>query len=222
MKTDNQIQKDVMDELKWQPELNSSEIGVAVKNGVVTLSGEVDTYLKKLAAEKAVKKISGVKAIAEDIQIGVSPAYNKTDAEIAAAVVNALKWHTGVQDEKIKIKVENGYVTLDGEAEWEYQRNNAKAAIQNLTGVRGVYNLISLKPRISAADIENKIMSAFKRNAATDAEKITAEVIGNKVILHGTVRSLVEKDDAINAAWYGPGVTSVESRLEIEEPEYAF
>jgi osmotically-inducible protein OsmY len=222
MKTDNQIQKDVMDELKWQPELNSSEIGVAVKNGVVTLSGLVDTFSKKLAAEKATKKIVGVKAIAEDIQIGVSPADNKTDAEIAAAVLNALRWHTGVQDEKIKIKVENGFVTLDGEVEWEYQRNNAKVAIQNLAGVRGVFNLISLKARVTPSDIENKIMLAFKRNAATEAERITAEVIGSKVILHGTVRSLAEREDAVNATWYAPGVNAVESKLQIEEPEFAF
>lgn len=222
MKSDNQIQKDVMEELKWQPELNAAEIGVAVKKGVVTLSGQVDSYSKKLAAEKATKKIAGVKAIAEDIQIGVSPTYNKTDAEIAAAILNALKWHTGVQDEKIKIKVENGFVTLDGEVDWEYQRNNAKVAIQNLSGVRGVYNLITLKTRTSPSDVENRIMAAFKRNAATDADKITAEVIGNKVILHGIVRSLAEKDDAVNAAWYAPGISSVESRLQIEAPEFAF
>jgi osmotically-inducible protein OsmY len=222
MKSDNQIQKDVMEELKWQPELNSSEIGVAVKNGVVTLSGQVDSFSKKLAAERAAKKIPGVKAIAEDIQIGVSPAYNKTDAEIAEAVLNALKWHTGVQDEKIKIKVEDGYVTLDGVAEWEYQRNNAKVAIQNLAGVRGVFNLITLKPRISAADIENKIMSAFKRNEASDAERITAEVNGSKVVLRGTVRSLSEKEDAETAAWCAPGVSSVTNRLVIEVPEFVF
>src|SRR3569833_1197523 len=121
MKTDIQIQQDVMDELKWQPFLNSSEIGVAVKNGIVTLSGIVDSYSKKLSAEKAAKKVTGVKAIAEDLQIGVSPAYWKTEAEIAEAVITALKWHSAVPDDKIRIKVESGVVTLEGELEWEYQ-----------------------------------------------------------------------------------------------------
>lgn len=222
MKSDNQIQKDVMDELKWQPFLNASEIGVAVKNGIVTLSGQIDTYSKKLSAEKAAKKVAGVKAIAEDIQIGVSPAYNKTDAEIAEAVLNALKWHTSVQEEKIKIKVENGNVTLEGEVEWEYQRINAKTAIENLTGVRSVFNLISIKPKISASDIEQKISSAYHRSATIDSAKITADVIGSRVTLRGLVRSLTEKEDAEVAAWNAPGVTSVTSKIEIEAPEYAF
>ncbi|HEY5392708.1 MAG TPA: BON domain-containing protein, partial [Hanamia sp.] len=134
MKTDYQIQEDVMEELKWQPFLNASEIGVAVKNGIVTLSGHVDSYSKKLAAENAAKKVAGVKAVAEEIEVGISPSYNKTDAEIAEAVLNALKWHTAVQEDKIKIKVEDGYVKLEGEVEWEYQRTMAKTAIENLAG----------------------------------------------------------------------------------------
>jgi osmotically-inducible protein OsmY len=222
MKTDIQIQKDVMEELKWLPDLNASEIGVTVKNGVVTLSGQVDTFSKKLSAEKAAKKISGVKAIAEDIQIGVSPVYKKTDAEIAADVLDALKWHASVQKEKVKIKVENGFITLDGEVEWQYQRTNIISAIEHLSGVRGVYNLISIKPSITPFDIEDKIVAAFKRNATIDAEKITAEVKGSKVILHGYVHSLEEKDAAVTAAWYAPGVSSVESRLQIEAPELVF
>ncbi len=220
MKTDSQIQKDVMAELKWEPFLNASEIGVAVKNGIVTLSGQVDSYLKKVAAEDAAKKISGVKAIAEDIQIGISPTYKKTDTEIAEAVVNALKWHTAVKEEKIKIKVENGVVRLEGEVEWEYQRTNAKSAVANLAGVNGVINLIVVKPKLVSSAIEKRINEAFHRSATIDSSKITADVIGSKVTLSGKVRSYSEKEDAENAAWNAPGVITVKNNLEIEVPEY--
>jgi len=222
MKNDVQIQKDVMEQLKWEPFLKASEIGVAVKNGIVTLSGQVDSYSKKVAAENAAKKIAGVKAIAEDIQIGVSPAYNKTDTEIAEAVLNALKWHTAVQEERIKIKVENGNVRLEGEVEWEFERSNAKSAIENLTGVRYVINLITVKPKITPSEIQQKISAAFHRSATVDAEKITAEVMGSRVTLRGKVCSFSEKEDAESAAWNAPGVLSVESKLEIDVPEYAF
>ena len=220
MKTDSQIQKDVMAQLKWEPFLNASEIGVAVKNGIVTLSGQVDSYLKKIAVEDAAKKISGVKAIAEDIQIGVSPANKKTDTEIAEAVVNALKWHTAVQEDKIKIKVENGLVRLEGEVEWEYQKTNAKSAVANLTGVLGVINLIVVKPKIVSSAIEKRINEAFHRSATIDSSKITADVSGTKITLRGKVRSYTEKEDAENAAWNAPGVTNVTNNLEIEVPEY--
>jgi len=222
MKTDIQIQKDVMEQLKWEPFLNAAEIGVAVKNGIVTLSGHVDSYSKKLTAENAAKKIAGVKAVAEDIQIGVSPAFAKSDTEIAEAVLNALRWNSAVKEEKIKIKVENGNVRLDGEVEWEFERNNAKKAIENLKGVRSVLNMITVKPKIMPNDIQQKINAAFHRSATLDAGKITAEISGSRVILHGKVRSFAEKQDAANAAWNAPGVLSVENRLEIEIPEYAF
>lgn len=222
MKSDSLIQKDVMEELRWEPLLSASEIGVAVKNGVVTLSGMVDTYAKKLRAERAVKRIEGVKAVAEDIQVGISPEFRKTDAEIAEAVLNALKWHTGVQEEKIKIRVEDGHVRLEGEVEWEYQRNQAQTAIENLAGVKSVINLIGIKPKISSGDIQQKINAAFHRSANIDSGKISVEVSGSKVILNGKVRSFAEKEDAEVAAWNAPGVISVESKLEIEQPEYAF
>lgn len=222
MKTDIQIQKDVMDELKWQPFLNSSEIGVSVKHGIVTLSGSVDTYAKKAAAEKAAKKVTGVKAVAEEIQVGVSPSYHKSDTEIAEAVFNALKWHSAVQEDKIKIKVEDGIVRLEGEVEWEYQRQNAKTAIENLTGVRLVTNLITVKPKLTPDELEKKISAAFQRNASIDAGKIIVSVNGDKVTLHGKVRSFIEKEDAENAAWAAPGVYNVENKLQVEEPEYVY
>lgn len=138
MKTDLEIQNDVMEELQWTSLLNASEIGVAVKNGVVTLSGTVDNYRKKVAAEEAAKGVAGVKAVAEDIMVKVKDAWVKTDAEIAQAVLNALQWNSSVREEKIKVKVENGWVTLDGDAEWEFQRSSAKTAVRNLLGVRGI------------------------------------------------------------------------------------
>lgn len=222
MKTDYQVQKDVMEQLNWEPILNASEIGVAVKNGVVTLSGMVDTYTKKMVAEKAAKKVSGVKAIALDLHVGVSPIFKKSDSEIAEAVLNALKLHMAVQDENIKIKVENGIVTLEGTVEWEYQRKAAKDAIENLPGVRDVLNYITIKALITASDIEKKITAAFQRNAAFDAEKIKVETVGSKVILVGIVRSLAEKDDAEDAVWAAPGVMAIENKLIVEEDLLVF
>jgi osmotically-inducible protein OsmY len=221
MKSDHQIREDIIDQLKWEPFLNASQIEVAVKNGIVTLTGQVDAYSKKLAAENAAKKIAGVKAIAEDIQIGVSPVSGKTDTEIAEAVVNILKWHTIVPHEKLKIKVENGTVRLEGDVDWEFQRNNAESAIENLRGVRSVMNLISVKPNFKASDIKKKITAAFERSATIDAGKINVEVTGGKVILSGKVRSFAEKEDAERAAWLAPGVNRIESRIEMEVPEYA-
>lgn len=221
MKSDAMIQKEVQDELKWQPLLNATEIGVAVKNGIVTLSGQVDSYTKKLAAEKAAKRIGGVKAVAEDIKVVYYGSRVKADAEIAEAVVNALKWHSAVQEEKIKIKVDDGVVTLDGEVDWDYQRTNAKAAIENLTGVKLVVNLISVKPKVKPSDVTQGIKDALLRSANSDAGKIRVDVIGSKVILNGTVRSFAEKEDAEAAAWAAPGVMTLESNLVVAEPEFS-
>lgn len=222
MKSDIQILQDVMDQLKWEPDLNAAEIEVVVKNGIVTLSGKVDTYSQKKAAENAAKNIAGVKAVAEEIQVGTSPAYIKTDTEIAEAVLFALKWNTSIPDEKVKVMVETGVVSLEGEVEWDYQRNAARDAVERLAGVRWINNYILVKPILKPTDIKQKIMAAFIRSATIDSEKIAVETEGGKVILKGRVRSIAEREDAEKAAWSAPGVTGVENDLVVEEEEFAF
>lgn len=222
MRSDAQIQKDVMAELKWQPSLSSSEIGVAVKKGVVTLSGQVDSFLKKATAERAAKNVAGVKAVAEDIEVRSASSLAKSDTEIAVAILKALEWNSAVQHERIKIKVENGVVRLDGEAEWDFQRTEAKKAIEKLDGVKMVLNFITLKPHAEPVDIQQKIEAAFKRSATIDSKKVNIDVIGSKVVLHGKVRSFAEKQDAENAAWAAPGVLTIDNQLEIEVPEMIF
>lgn len=222
MKSDVDIQKDVMDEIGWEPSLDPSKIGVAVKDGIVTLSGQVDSFFKKQSAERAAKRVRGVKAIAEDIQIGLSPSNKRSDADIAAAVLNALKWHTAVQEDTINVKVENGIVVLDGEVDWEFQRRNAIAAIENLTGVVAITNLITVKPRNAPSDTAENIISAIRRNSAVDEKKVKVNVEGNKVILTGTVNSFAEKQDVENAAWSAPGVLDVDNKLTIDLVDYAF
>jgi len=221
MKSDEQIQQDVMDELKWQPFLKASEIGVAVKNGIVTLSGTVNSYSKKIAAENAAKSIKGVKAVAEDIQVLVRPDNSKSDADLASAVLNAIKWHSIAQEDKVQVKVEDGWVTLSGHADYEFQKTAAENAVENLLGVKGVVNNIIVVPQIETKDVKREIALAFHRSATLDSGNITIETQGDKVVLKGKVRSFAEKRDAAKAAWRAPGVRAVENKLEIASEVYA-
>jgi osmotically-inducible protein OsmY len=222
MKNDSQIQKDVIAQLNWEPILNAASIGVFVKDGIVTLTGIVDSYSKKLVAERVAKNTSGVKAIAEEIQVGISSSSRRTDTDIAEAILTALKWHTAVNENKIKIKVEDGVVTLNGEVEWDYQRRAAKKAIENLAGIRAIYNFISVKTTATPVDIKKKISDFFHRSATIDSDRVTVEVAGNKVILRGTVQSIKEKEDAELAAWAAPGIIDVDNRLEVVQEELVF
>lgn len=222
MKTDAKIKDDVLQELAWQLGVDKTDIGVIVKDGVVTLTGVVDSYSKKIAAEKAAKSVYGVKAIAEDIEVKYAMDKSKSDTDIAKAVIDAFKWNTLIPDEDIKIKVEDGWVYLSGEVKWAYQRTAAKNAVEKLIGVKGVVSNISIKQLVEPQAVKDRIMKAFERSADLEARNIHVDVDGHTVTLTGTVHSLNEKDEARKAAFYAPGVTKVENKLRIEYyPEYA-
>lgn len=221
MRTDYQIKDDVLDELSWQPNIDETQIGVIVDKGVVTLTGVVDNYSKKLAAEKAAKSVEGVKAVALDIEVKYGTEYKKTDKEIAKAVADALKWNSSVPEDDVKIKVEDGWVYLSGEVQWSYQKNAAKMAIENLLGVRGVSNTIMLKNNIKPVEVKENIKKAFQRMATIDANNIILETHGHTVTLRGKVNSLKEKEDAETAAYNAPGVYDVKNELNVEYyPEF--
>ena len=216
MKTDTQIQKDVIDELRWDPSIRENEIGVASKDGVVTLSGVVDSYAEKYAAERAAQRVSGVKAIAEDLAVHLIPSFKRSDADIAHAAVTALKWDIQVPDEKIKVKVDDGYITLSGDVEWKFQQEAAERAVRYLRGAKGVVSLIKVAPKhVSKLEVSSKIKDALRRGAERDADRITVEAADGKVTLKGTVRSWAERMDAERAAWSAPGVSSVDDRISI-------
>src|SRR5437773_1496003 len=215
-RNDQQIQRDVLAELKWDARVTPNEIGVAVKDGIVTLTGWVDSYSKKWAAEEAAHRVNGVKAVANDIEVRLSSADERTDADIAAAAVRAIEWDAFVPIERLDVTVSKGWVTLKGDVEWQYQKEDAERVVRRLAGVKGVTNLIVVKPRVTPSELKQKIEQALIRNAETDAQRITVEVQGSKVILKGTVRSWAEREEAERTAWLAPGVTSVENRITLD------
>ena len=215
-RTDAQIQSDVLAELKWDARVMPNEIGVTVKDGVVTLTGWVDSYNKRWAAEDAAHRVRGVKAVANDIEVRLSSGAERNDTDIAAAAARALEWDAFVPIDKIDVTVSKGWVTLKGEVEWQYQKQDAERAVGRLAGVKGVTNLIVVKPRLTPSELKNKIEQALVRSAELDAKRITVDVVGSKVTLKGTVRSWAEKQEAERQAWLAPGVTSVDNRITIE------
>jgi len=215
IRTDEAIQTDVLEELKWDTRVQPNEIGVMVKDGVVTLTGWVDSYLKKMAAEEAAHRVRGVKAVANDIEVRLPGSAERTDADLAKAVITALKWQAAIPAGTLDVTVSQGWVTLKGEVEFGFQKRFAERAVQRLSGVKGVTNLITVKPRLSPSDLKQQIERALIRNAETDARNITVEVQGSKVILRGTVRSYAEKQAAEDTAWSAPGVSEVDNRIVI-------
>ncbi|WP_055443447.1 BON domain-containing protein [Lacinutrix himadriensis] len=216
MKTDLEIKNDVLAELKWQPNIEETEIGVTVNNGIVTLTGIVSNLPKKTAIENAVKRISGIKAVAEEIKVKYTDSDKKSDIEIAKAAINALEWNASVPSEDIIVTVEDGIIYLTGELEWEYQKSFAKRTIEHLYGVKEVINNIDVKPKATPQNVVNQIKKAFERSANIDAKNINVAIHNQELTLSGTVRSMKEKEDAEIAAYHAPGITNVINQLEVE------
>jgi osmotically-inducible protein OsmY len=215
MRTDSDIKRDVEAELKWDPDIDATDIAVAVKGGVVTLTGFVRSYTHKYQAERDVKRVAGVAGVANDIEVRLPSGSERPDPEIARDAVAALKAELPYSSQNMKVVVKNGWVELEGTAEWNYQRTRAEEAVRRVKGIRGVSNLIVLKPSVAPSEIKNKIEEAFRRSAEIDAKRVTVEANGSEVILKGTVRSWAERQEAERAAWRAPGVTKVDNRITI-------
>ncbi|MDB5038841.1 MAG: Transport-associated protein [Bacteriovoracaceae bacterium] len=216
MKTDAEISKQVIDEFQFDPILRDREIGVSVKDGVATLTGKVDSYYEKRLAEKVVERVPGIKAIANELEVRLPFENERSDTDIAHAAISALKWNILVPEDKIKVKVENGWVTLEGETTWNFEKDEAEQTVASLTGVKGVINLIEIRSSVSSTKVKEKVEEAIKHRAELDAKNIEVSTEGSKIILRGKVSSYIERVEAERAAWSIAGVTDVEDELDID------
>ena len=213
MRSDHGIRRDVEDELRWDPDLDPTDIAVAVNSGVVTLAGFVRSYMQKYQAEAAAKRVAGAVGVVNDLEVRLPGIDERPDPEIARDAIARLKSELPFSWEKIRLIVKNGFLTLEGEVEWNYQRQRAEEAVRRVRGLKGVTNSIEVKPRVAPMEIRRKIEEALRRAAELDASRITVETTGNEVILRGTVRSWAERQEAERAAWAAPGVAKVDNRI---------
>ena len=215
MRSDSEIERDVREELKWDPDLDADDIAISVKDGVVTLAGFAKSYSDRLEAEHAAKRVAGVHAVANDIEVRLPSIDQRPDPDIARDAIANLKAQLPLSHDGIKVIVKDGWLTLEGPVEWQYQKTTAENAVRHVKGVKGVTNVISVKPKVEPTDIQRRIQEAFKRNAEVDANRITVETHGSEVILKGTVRSWMEREEAERVAWSAPGITYVDDRIVV-------
>jgi osmotically-inducible protein OsmY len=220
MQNDSEIQKDVTSTFKAEPSLRDDDVAVGVRDGIVTLAGFVDSYADKWRAERIASQVKGVRAVVNDIQVRLPSASQRPDPELARAVVDALRWNILVPHDRIQVVVEDGWVTLKGEVDWFYQKEEAEHTVRNLTGVKGVSNLITLAAKPTPTDVKKRLVEALQRGAQLDAERITVEIDGHKAILRGTVRSYAELKDADRAVRHVPGISEVENHLTVDPNIY--
>jgi osmotically-inducible protein OsmY len=216
MRPDTEIKLDVEFELRWDPEIDATDIAVSVKNGVVALTGFVKSYTEKWQAEADVKRIAGVVGIANDIEVRLPTSGERPDPELARDAVAAIKNELPNSSEGIRVVVKNGWVTLEGEVEWQFQRERAETAVRRVRGIKGVINTLEVKPKVEPGELKRQIEEAFKRSAEVDANRITVEVKGSEVVLKGTVRSWAERAEAERTAWRAPGISKVDNRITID------